>query len=481
MQSRLIPWLPDPPPFTVIEDIWMRLLGLIYISAFGSFWPQITGLIGSEGIVPASHWLNEAHAAIGSKAYWEVPSLFWFGLNDHALVAVCIAGCLGGALLIAGVLQRWAALACYVLYLSIVVIGQPFTNFQWDALLLESGFLAIFVRTAPLIVWAYRLLLFRLMFESGVVKLASGDPNWRNLHALWFHFLTQPLPNPVAYWAYWLPHRILEGFTAVTFLIELGAPFLLFGPRRVRYVGAALLLFLQLAIMVTGNYAFFNFLTIALCIWALDDRDMPAFAKRIAKARSIVRFRVVQIVCSAIVAILLAFGIMQVIGMVAPASRNLFAVADTLGPLEVVNTYGLFAVMTTTRPEIIIEGSNDTANWVEYEFPFKPGDLKKHLPIVAPYQPRLDWQMWFAALGSYRENSWVGGLLYRLMTGDKTVEGLLEKVPFSTPPRYIRALIYNYQFTTPSERARTGQIWRRTLLGTWFGPASLKPESSTGS
>lgn len=474
MPSRLIPWLPEPPAFTVTENIWLRLLGLIYISSFASFWPQIAALIGSHGIVPAADWLTQVHNAIGSKAYWEVPSLFWFGLSDHALIGVCMLGCIGGLLLVIGFVPRWAALACYILYLSIVVIGQPFTNFQWDALLLESGFLAIFAGTTPLVVWGYRLLLFRLMFESGIVKLTSGDPNWRNLHALWFHFMTQPLPNPLAYWAYWLPHGALDALTAVTFVVELAVPFCLFRPRRVRQVAAALLVLLQLGILATGNYAFFNFLTIALCIWALDDRDMPAIAQRLASGRSPVRFRPVEIACTSVVAVLLALGVMQVIGMLAPASRTLFAAAEIVAPLEIVNTYGLFAVMTTTRPEISIEGSDDGTTWREYEFPYKPGPLNRSLPVIAPYQPRLDWQMWFAALGSYRENTWVGGLLFRLMMGDKTVEKLFEKVPFAHPPHYMRAQLWLYQFTTPKERAETGNIWKRTLQGTWFGPASLK-------
>ncbi len=199
-----------------------------------------------------------------------------------------MAGCVAGLLLAAGIFQRLSAAVCWALYLSLVSIGQPFTAFQWDALLLESGFLALFAG-APWLVWAYRFLLFRLMFESGLVKLLSHDPNWRNLHALRFHFMTQPLPNPIAYYAYRAPAWMLDSMTAATLAIELGAPFLLFGPRVLRYAGAGLLMFLQVLIILTGNYAFFNLLALALCLWAFDDRTFAPLRKFLALALSAAR------------------------------------------------------------------------------------------------------------------------------------------------------------------------------------------------
>ncbi len=373
------------------------------------------------------------------------------------------------------IFARAASIVCFVLYLSISVIGEPFTSFQWDALLLEAGFLAIFAG-APLLVWAYRLLLFRLMFESGWVKLASGDPNWRNLHALRFHFMTQPLPNPVAYYAYHLPGRLLDVFTGLTLVIELAAPVLLFFPAKVRKIGVALLMLLQVLILLTGNYAFFNLLTLALCLWGLDDSAF-ALLERMLRWRFPRTFRlnlrVFHETGSAAAALLMVLGGIQLIDQLSP-SRTLNRPLASLQPYEIVNSYGLFAVMTTTRPEIILEGSNDQIEWREYQFPYKPGNTHRSLPWVAPYQPRLDWQMWFAALGNYPGNPWVGNLIYRILTGEPAVMKLLGPPPFSSPPRYMRAVLYNYDFTTERDRAKTGAVWQRKQTAQWFGPVSLR-------
>jgi hypothetical protein len=356
----------------------------------------------------------------------------------------------------------------------LVSVGQPFTAFQWDALLLETGFLALFAGTR-FIVWAYRFLLFRLMFESGLVKLLSGDPNWRNLHALRFHFMTQPLPNPLAYYVYRAPTWMLDSMTAVTLGIELLAPFLLFWPRLVRHIGAGLLMLIQVLILLTGNYAFFNFLALALCLWAFDDRTFAPLGRLLRRRVPAVRSRILAPALNTLVVVLIAMGAIQLIGMFAPGFERPFSKPLRLiAPFEIVNTYGLFAVMTTTRPEIVIEGSDDQVNWKEYSFRYKPGELHRELPQVAPHQPRLDWQMWFAALGEYQENEWVGGLMYRLMQGEAIVIGLMNPPPFVKPPRYMRALLYDYNFTTPAERARTGAVWQRRLLRTWFGPVALK-------
>ena len=469
-------------PFGLTEALFLRLLGLIYLVAFGSLWRQINGLIGSRGIVPAVQVLQAMRAELGSRAFFEVPTLFWFGISDAGLIWCCILGCITSAFLITGMVPRWSAAICFLLYLSLVSVGQPFTAFQWDALLLESGFLALFVG-APWLIWAYRFLLFRLMFESGAVKLLSHDPNWRNFHALRFHFMTQPLPNPIAYYVYWAPTWILDSMTAATLVIELAAPFLLFAPKIVRYISTGSLMLLQLLILVTGNYAFFNLLALALCLCAFDEQTFSPLARVlrwrmpcIGRACVVLPHRLCTGM-NAVLCLLIAIGAVQVIGLFAPViKRPLSRPLELLAPFQIVNTYGLFAVMTTSRPEIIIEGSDDQLNWKEYSFPYKPGNLHRGLPFVAPYQPRLDWQMWFAALGSYPENSWVGSLMYRLLLGDMTVSRLLNQLPFSKPPRFIRALLYSYEFTTPDERARTGAVWRRQLRGEWFGPVSLRQQ-----
>lgn len=455
-------------PFARTEWLFLRLLGLVWFTAFASLAPQVLGLAGSTGIAPAGQYLLAAHAELGARAYRELPTLFWLGLSDRALVGFCILGCIASAFLIAGFGSRWAAIACFALYLSLTNVVRHFMSFQWDALLLEAGFLAIF-SGAPWLHWAYRFLLFRLMFGSGLVKLLSGDPAWRSLHALQFHFLTQPLPTPLAYYAYRLPAQVLDIMTGMALAIELGAPWLLFAPRRFRQTAGWCFIVLQMTILLTGNYAFFNFLSLVLCLWCFDDQALVFVGRALVRPALQPRPRL-----NPIIGALIAIAAIEMTGM---ASRSVAAAAEPLtasiAPFEIVNTYGLFAVMTKQRPEIIIEGSDDGITWRAYKFQYKPGPLRRGLPVAAPYQPRLDWQMWFAALGNYQQNTWVGGLMYRILQGDKRVLGLMEPPPFETPPRYLRAQLYLYQYTTPAERARTGAVWQRTFVRTWLGPVSL--------
>jgi len=466
-----------PGSHSLVENVFLRLLGLTYLTAFGSILPQVVPLLGSHGIVPVSTFLASLRTEMKPSLVFSIPTVFWLSASDRTLQAVCILGCLASVLLILHWQSRLASGLCWVLYLSLVSVGAPFLNFQWDALLLEAGFLALFAGS-PLLLWAYRLLLFRLMFESGVVKLLSGDPNWRNLQALRFHFMTQPLPNPLAYYAYRLPTWLLDSFTAATLAIELVIPFLLFFPRRARYAAVGLLMLLQLTIILTGNYAFFNLLTMTLCLWGLDDSVFEPVRGSLQRGHSTgPSFRFagrIRLAGSFVLIFLIAVGLNQAIQSFGPGvTRGLDRHLRWMAPFEIVNSYGLFAVMTTTRPEIVLQGSNDQVQWLDYNFPYKPGELHRGLPWIAPYQPRLDWQMWFAALGDINENTWVGNLMYRIMTGDPSAVSLLEPAPFARPPRYMRALLYDYRFTTPQVRERTGAVWERTLMRTWFGPVSL--------
>jgi hypothetical protein len=448
--------------FRFSERAFLRLLGGIYLIAFASLWPQIDGLIGANGIAPAAETLLAMHSDYGWPVYFDVPSLFWLAPKDWCLTALCGLGCVAGLLLIFGVIARSAAIAAYVLYLSLISIGQPFTSFQWDALLLETGFLAIFTGS-PLLPLAYRFLLFRLMFESGLVKLTSHDVNWRNLHALRYHFFTQPLPTPLAYYAQHAPCWLLDFGTLAVLSIELLVPFFLFFPARlIRRTAVALLVLLQLLIALTGNYAFFNLLTVALCLWGLDDECYSRLKNWRLALRPSMAF------VNLPVAAVMTLGILQIFDLQPPL----------LSSFEIVNPYGLFAVMTTSRVELIVEGSDDLANWRAYSFRYKPGNVGRGLPLVAPYQPRLDWQMWFAALGSPAQNLWVRTLVYRLLLGQPEVLELLELPSFALP-HAIRIQAYSYTFTEPGERRRTGNIWRRTLLGTWLEPTSLTAKERT--
>jgi predicted DCC family thiol-disulfide oxidoreductase YuxK len=465
-----------PASFQRAEWIFRRTLALIYLFAFGSFALQAPGLIGSNGILPLSRYLSALHDSLGASAYHIVPTLFWFNSGDAAIQWLPIAGVIVAAIALAGFAQRIAFILLFALYLSVCAAGQDFMSFQWDYLLLETGFLAIFLGPSRVVVWLFRLLLFRLMFFSGYVKLASGDPSWHNLTAMFFHYHTQPLPMPLAWYADQLPAWFQRGTTAVVLAIELGAPFLVFLPRRPRIAGAAFLAGLQILILLTGNYAFFNWLTIALCVLLLDDQ----FFERALRRGHIVRARIslgrsVRITLAALTALILPLNIGQF--------KRLFF-GDTEGPLSdlahfaeplgIVNSYGLFAVMTTTRPEIVIQGSRDGGTWLDYSFRYKPGDLNRGMPVIAPFQPRLDWQMWFAALGSYRDNAWFGNLMVRLLQGSPQATRLFERAPFGrTPPRYVRALLYQYTFTSFTDHRATGAWWKRELLGTYFPAISL--------
>jgi hypothetical protein len=474
--------LNTPPPASALtESLFLRLLGLVYLSAFASLWPQIKGLLGDHGIAPATEALQALHNAFGPKAWFYVPTLFWFNASNTALTAACIAGCIAALFLLSGLLTRYAAALCFVLYLSLTTAGQPFTGFQWDALLLECGFLALF-SGAPWLIWAYRFLLFRLMFESGVVKLTSHDPNWRNLHALRFHFFTQPLPTPLAYYAAHAPLWLLDSLTAATLVIELLIPFLIFLPRPFRRVAGLLFIALQLVILLTGNYAFFNLLTLSLCLWCFEDatysplrsllqRAWPAHAVWTGKP---------AIAANVTLAVLMLAGLLQVEATVLPASRRLVrTITFPIEPFEIVNSYGLFAVMTTSRPELVLEGSDDQIHWTEYSFRYKAGPLHRGLPLIAPYQPRLDWQMWFAALATYQENPWAATLIFRLLQNEPSVTGLLDPPPFSKAPKYVRVLLYKYTFSSPAERSRTGQIWNREYKGNWLETISLPDGTSS--
>jgi hypothetical protein len=319
-------------------------------------------------------------------------------------------------------------------------------------------------------VWLYRWLLFRLMFSSGVVKLTSGDPTWRNLTALSYHYHTQPLPSPVAWYADKLPLGFQKASTLMTFAIELLVPFLIFLPRRARHLAAVGIIGLQLLIMLTGNYAFFNILTIALCVFLFDDADLSRLKLRARRMSAPPRRLMTAVTVLIIVLSLLQLSASLLNWLPGPAAP-LLRLAQ---PFGIVNSYGLFAVMTTTRPEIVVQGSNDGQTWRDYEFRWKPGKLTRRPMWVAPYQPRLDWQMWFAALGSYQNNPWFINFMVRLLRGSPEVVALLREAPFpDRPPKYVRAELFEYGFTDAVTRSRTGAWWERQPRGLYLPPITL--------
>ncbi|HET6350063.1 MAG TPA: lipase maturation factor family protein, partial [Candidatus Krumholzibacteria bacterium] len=322
--------------------------------------------------------------------------------------------------------------------------------------------------------WLARWLLFRLMFSSAVVKLASGDPSWRSLTALQFHYFTQPLPPWTAWYAQHWPEWFQKLSVLAMFAVEGVAPFLIWGTRRMRFAAAWAIAGFQLILMTTGNYGFFNILTIALCIPLLDDgvltpRGVAAPAVRVPVARW---------ARNVFAGVLMIASLGYATGSLrrTPAwLRPVANVSSVLAPLHVVNPYGLFAVMTTDRPEIIIEGSRDGQEWKAYEFRDKPGDPLRRPRLIAPHMPRLDWQMWFAALGDVRQNRWFLVLCWRLLQGSPDVRAMLAHDPFGDdPPRYLRANVYMYTFTSAAERKQTGAWWNRTLRGPYVRTLTLK-------
>ncbi|MGO8931960.1 MAG: lipase maturation factor family protein [Limisphaerales bacterium] len=519
----------EPPTRNLVRWVFMRSLGLIYLIAFVSLWVQIIGLVGTSGILPANSAMESVRQGadaqhLGLDRYHLVPTLCWFKTSDGFLRFQCAAGATLAALLVVGVAPAPCLFLLWLIYLSLVTVCREFLGFQWDNLLLETGFLAIFLaplqlwprrsRAAPpsrLVLWLLRWLLFKLMFQSGCVKLLSHDPVWRNLTALTFHYETQPLPTWIGWYAHQLPVWAQQASAAAMFGIELFAPFLIFAPRRLRHAACLVLVAFQTLILLTGNYCFFNLLTFALCLLLLDDAALKAFLPRrlrdslrppepqkigtqwnaslpdadhadlsspLAPRRSPLNPRrwpvqvTVPLAAIAVVTSLMQFSIMFRVRL--PWPRPLLAVFGWLGPFRSFNSYGLFAVMTTSRPEILIEGSDDGVTWRAYEFKYKPGDVKRRPGFVEPHQPRLDWQMWFAALGTYRQNPWLVNLCVRLLQGSPPVLALLERNPFpNAPPRYVRAVVYDYHFTDFATRRKTGAWWHRQETGEYLPALSL--------
>ncbi len=476
----------EPARFFVTQFIFLRALAVIYAVAFASLATQISGLIGKRGILPLNDYLTAVQQGIGASRFYMLPTLFWFGDwtsdGDRLLIGFCWAGVAAAVLLFFGKLERLMLILLFAMYLSLCAAGQDFMGFQWDALLTEAGFLAIFLGRPRIVAWLFRWLTFRLYFLSGAVKLLSHDPSWRNLSALDFHYFTQPLPTVFAWYAAKLPQGFQHFSTFMVLAVELGFPFLIWMPRKIRHFAAWWMIGLQVLILITGNYTFFNILAIALCLFLFDDQALRRFAPSRIRERlshmSIEISRPMRAGAAALTAIIMLLGIGRLIETFAgDAPEPLKTIVRAGSAFQIVNSYGLFAVMTTSRTEIEVQGSDDGDKWKTYEFRYKPGDVKRAPKWVAPFQPRLDWQMWFAALGSFRQpqNRWFLAFMSRLLEGSSEVAGLLETNPFPDhPPRYIRALAYDYTFSSAAEHRESGAWWVRKPLGIYLPPVGFK-------
>ncbi len=490
----------EPTSYVLMRWLFIRLLAAIYFIAFVSLGVQIDGLIGSNGILPAGEYLDLLHQQFGDDAYWQFPTVAWLSCSDGFLRALCWGSAAISVLVMFRVLPGPMLLVLWGSYLSLFQIGQTFLSFQWDILLLEVGFLGIlFASWRPwprlrsdeppqwIVRWLIILLLFRLMFSSGVVKLLDENPDqatWHALTALNYHFETQCIPNAVAWYAHNLPEWCHKCSVVTMFVIEIGVPFLFFLPRRLRLVGCLTQIFFQLLILLTGNYNFFNLLTIVLCVALLDD----SFIRRFFPKRIVVtaaprpnrpRPWLLRRVLTWTLAVVLLTMSYVWMSHTLRSDRNEWRLRYDYLPkaaeevvrfamrFHSVNSYGLFRTMTTRRPEIIVEGSDDREHWKAYEFKWKQGDPKRRPSQVAPHQPRLDWQMWFAALGDFRsrQNLWFLRFEKRLLEGSPEVLGLLAHNPFpDAPPKYIRAVLYDYHFTDWDTRSREKTWWTRTRL-----------------
>jgi Lipase maturation factor len=468
--------------------LFVRGLALVYAVAFASLAVQIDSLAGPDGILPFQRVLDGAFGEQGAWALLRLPTLFWLNSTDAALQAAAFGGSILALLLALGWARpRPALIALFVLYLSLFHAGQIFMTFQWDTLLLESGFLAIFLADAPtrLIVLLFEWLLFRLRFLSGYFKLASGDPSWRDFSALNYYFETQPLPHIGSWYAHQLPSRLLQTGVGFTLFAELLVPFLIFLPRPFRIFAAAVTILAQLLIIATSNHNFINLLTILLCLFVLDDRivarALPAtLQERIWKhAHPNAPGPAAKALAAAAAIVILASSSSTMLASQVrrPLPRWLTALTRIPPAFGIGSLYHLFPTMQTERQELRIFGSYDGQTWEPYAFRYKPGALNKAPQFVVPHQPRLDWMMWFLPPQWPDTGFWLEPFLQALRQNRAAVTRLLARNPFEgkAPPNMVRVLAYRYRFTTQQERARTGNWWVAEYLGEYPDVAPRRP------
>jgi len=457
--------------------VFERMLAAMYLVGFAVAINQFVPLLGERGLLPVSRFTQFV-------SFRASPSLFYLSPTDTAFRVAAWTGIVLAVLMLTGWPQQrgtivsagvWALL--WLLYLSFVNVGQTFYSFGWETLLLESGFLAMFLggsSTAPSmwLIWMYRWLLFRVMFGAGLIKI-RGDACWRDLTCLNYYFETQPMPNPVSWYFHWLPEAVHKGGVAFNHFVELLVPFGYFAPQPIATVAGLLTIAFQGVLIVSGNLSWLNWLTVTLCIPTLDDRFLSwlPLSPPLLHEPSLVHRGAIYAL-AAVVAVL----------SVAPTLNMLSAsqiMNTSFEPFHLVNTYGAFGGITRTRYEIVIEGTDDetvssATKWREYEFKGKPGDPNRRAPQVAPYHLRLDWLMWFEAFAPQPQDQWFIALLQRLLRGDPATVSLLHTNPFPDhPPRFLRARYYRYWFTTPEERRRTGRWWNRQLAGEYVPAITL--------
>jgi len=465
--------------YLISQGLFLKAVAFIYLIAFASLAVQVKGLYGAKGIVPIDSLLQAVKKRYtGKSQYLKLPTIFWIDASDRTLIGTCWAGIILAATAILGWYPALSLLVLWFLYYSFIAVGAPFLNFQWDILLLEVGFLAFLfaIQSPPPLLMVYLLwfLLFRFLFASGLSKLLLGSREWRDFTAMDYHYETQPLPTKLGYYAHQQAKCISKLSTLGTYFFELIVPLFIFSPPIIRVPVFWLCVLFQLLIMLTGNYAFFNLLTIAMCIPLLPDAYLGFFENISSFTPLFGDNTYVYVLLTAVAACLLILNAIEIVATYAKVSM-LYRILYFFREYNLINPYGLFVNMTTVRNEVVIEGSGDGESWKEYEFRWKPGDLLQGPGLVAPHQPRLDWQFWFAALSNYQRNPWLVNFMIRLLEGSEDVVKLLKENPFpDSPPRYIRARIYRYHFTDPKTKSETGKWWTRFLLGNYTPTYSLQ-------
>ena len=476
--------------YRLTRFVILRLLGFVYAIAFLVAINQSVALIGHHGLTPADYFLHRVEAQAGSKyaGVLQLPTLFWFGISDGGMVTLGWIGLVLSLVVLAGYANALLLTILWAMYMSFVHVGQIWWGYGWESQLLETGFLSIFLcplldprpfpkRPPPiLVIWLFRWLGFRIMIGAGLIKL-RGDPCWRDLTCMYYHYETQPIPSPISRYLHFAPHWFHKVETAWNHFIEMVVPWFSFGPRAARHVAGILLISFQILLIISGNLSFLNYLTIIPFLACIDDtlwrRILPgALVRRAERADAepalSLAHNAVAILLTALVAYLSIDPVLNL------ASRRQM-MNTSFNSLELVNTYGAFGVVGRERNEIIFEGTTDeviraTTEWKEYEFKAKPGDPNRRPPFIAPYQPRIDWQIWFAAMASPSDYPWTLHFVWRLLHNDGPTLSLLANNPFpDAPPRFIRARLYRYHFRPLGEKG----WWTREPLDEWLPALSV--------
>ena len=481
----------DNSSYWLTRFVLLRLLGFIYFIAFLAAANQIVPLVGENGLLPARTFLERVALHFGSRSdgFLQLPSIFWCGISDRFLAGTAWAGVALSAVVLLGYANAIIMALLWALYMSFLNVGQDWYGYGWEIQLLETGFLAVFLcplldgrpfpRRAPpkLVIWLFRWLIFRIMLGAGLIKL-RGDPCWRDLTCLYYHYETQPIPNPLSWWLHFRPHWFHKLGVLWNHFIELIVPWFAFWPRTARHIAGALLASFQVILILSGNLSFLNWLTIVPALACFDDSLLAKFLPRALVAGSTLAAasarpsRAQDIAAAAVTVLVAVLSIAPVANLL--SSRQVMN--TSFNRLHLVNTYGAFGSVGQVRTEIVFEGTDesvltDATRWKEYEFKAKPGDPHRRPVIVAPYQPRLDWQIWFAAMSTPEQYPWTLHFIRKLLHNDPGTLSLIANNPFpDRPPRYIRAQYYRYEFAPPGDPS--GAWWKRTLLGSWLPPLS---------